>query len=503
MTARNSPVTPGAQGDLSGRAASSVGWMLSQQWVLRVTGFITVALLTRLLGPEAFGLIAASLALIPFVQLLADLGVSTYLVQAKRPGVLWYSTAFWYSVTTSVLLAGALLAAAPLIGAALGEAEVVPLVRVLALLAPLTSLGMVPLVLLRRAMRFRTMAGQTVIAGALGQVAAIALALSGAGVWSLVVQALLFQLMITALSWVQVRWRPSWRFSWVRLRVMARFGVQVASGDVITSVRVIVENAIIVAVLGPSGLGFFAIAQRLILITQDMATNALLPVSTVAFALLRESSDRVRTGYLRAQGVANAVIVPIMVLLSVTAPVLYPLVFGAQWGPSVAPGQFLALAGVVVVGTLDKGLLLGLGRPALWLLYVGLLEGMTVAVASVAVPHGLVSYAAGVLAVTVAMTGVRWVLVSRALRVPWWRLGEPLGRVALPAAAACAVGVLVAAWTDLLPPLLGLVVTASAVAAVYLPLARWMAPDAWAEAAMLGRKITRRLRRRTREGRVT
>lgn len=67
------------------RATASVAWTVSQQWVVRVTGFITVAILARTLSPADFGVVAAALSLLTFVYLLADMGFGTYLVQVEKP----------------------------------------------------------------------------------------------------------------------------------------------------------------------------------------------------------------------------------------------------------------------------------------------------------------------------------------------------------------------------------------------------------------------------------
>lgn len=485
---------PGPHGGLTGRTAAGVAWMMSQQWVLRVTGFVTVLVLTRILGPEAFGIVAVAMALIPFVQLAADMGISTYLVQADRPDKRTYDTAFWYSVVTAVVLGGVLVLCAPAIGDLLGAPAVVPVVRVLALVAPLTLMGMVPLVILRRAMRFRAIAVQSVVAGALGQVVAIVLALTGAGVWALVWQLLVYQACITVLAWVFARWLPSMRFSRARLGEMMRFGVKVVASDAVSAVRVMLENALIVAVLGTTGLGYFSIAQRLVQIAHELTTNALSPVSTVVFAQIRGVRERLRSGYLRAQFTAHALIVPAMLLIAVGGPVLYPVLFGDQWGPSIVPGQILALAGIVTMSGIDKGLYLGLGRPGAWFLYVLVVDLATILVAWLVVPYGLVAYAIGFLCVASAATAARWVMVARMLDARWWQVAAPLTRVLIPAACAAAGGFAVAWWTQELAPLLSLALSAAALLAIYLPASRIFVPNVWTELRGLSRALTSRFR---------
>src|SRR6478736_3798763 len=86
---------PGAGGGALGRpAASGTLWLAAQRWVVRVTGLVTVAVLTRLVTPEQFGVVAAASAVIPFVLMLSELGLSVYIVQAPELSRRTLSTAF-------------------------------------------------------------------------------------------------------------------------------------------------------------------------------------------------------------------------------------------------------------------------------------------------------------------------------------------------------------------------------------------------------------------------
>src|SRR4051794_34488493 len=84
--------------ELGSRAASGVLWLLAQRWGVRVSGFATLVVLTHQLSPGEFGVVAAAMTVIPLVYLLADLGFSTYLLQADDVDQEGLSTAFWSSV---------------------------------------------------------------------------------------------------------------------------------------------------------------------------------------------------------------------------------------------------------------------------------------------------------------------------------------------------------------------------------------------------------------------
>ena len=327
----------GSAGGLAGPAASGVVWSVGQKWVIRVTGFITIAVLTRILTPADFGVVAVVVSILPLLQLVADLGFTTYILQAKEVTRRALSTVFWYSAGAGVLLTAGLIVCAPLVGWLLRSPESVDVVRGMAPVALLVTLGAVPITLLRRRLQFRTLAIQAVIGGGIGQAVAVVLALTGFGVWALVWQTIAYQIVTTTLSWITSRWFPAWTFSWSEFVQMARFGFHVVGIELVAMLRVWLENAIIVSALGITALGYLSIAQRLIQIAQDLTTAALVPVSLVVFARIRETADRLRTAYLRAQAVSYTLVTPIMLFVSVGAPWLVPLAFGNDWDQASLP----------------------------------------------------------------------------------------------------------------------------------------------------------------------
>lgn len=154
---------PGAEAPVEplGRsAAAGTLWLTAAQWLMRLTGLATIAILTRLLTPEDFGVVAAAMTVTPFLLLLADLGLSTYVLQVKRADQRLLSTAFWYSLTMAIVLMAAVAAFAPVIASLFDLPKAAPVLRGCSLAAGFIILCSVPAALLRREMRFRALSLQ-------------------------------------------------------------------------------------------------------------------------------------------------------------------------------------------------------------------------------------------------------------------------------------------------------------------------------------------------------
>jgi O-antigen/teichoic acid export membrane protein len=465
----------GKEEHLGRRAASGFLWLAAQKWAVRVSGFATLVVLTHEVSPHDFGVVAAAMTVIPIVYLLSDLGFSTYLLQTDDIDQESLSTAFWTSVAAAVVLSGGLLAIAPLMAMAFHIGQLAEVLRVLVIAVVPTVLAGVPLSLLRRNMVFRAVALQALVAAVLGQVVAVVLALRGGGVWALVSQVAVTQWVIAILAWRRAAWLPSLRLSVPRLRQMAVFGVRVSTVDLVATLRIWAEGWIVTIALGPAALGLLNVGQRLILVAQELVAASMVPVSTVVFARVRESADRLRTTYLKALGVSYAVVSPVMILIVVTAPELIPLLFGHEWKAGVPPAQALAIAGIIVLGAmLDHGLFYGLGRPGAWLGYAVVVDGATVATTAIAVRWGLIGVAVGFVIVAFFATVARWILVSRMLGWGFREVARPFFSVAPITAVSMVVGALA---LHALPgrPLAGMAVAGTLTVVVYVGLLRLLA----------------------------
>ena len=491
--------SPGAQ-PLGKVAASGTLWVLASKWLARLSGLVTLAVLARLIAPEDFGVVAAAATITPLALLLADLGLSTFVVQAKRVDQRLLSTAFWFSGLAGVALWGALVLAAPFIAGAFDLPEATPVLRVMSLSILLVVLQSVPVALMRRRMQFKLLSVQDVISTGVGQVLAIVLALNGAGAWALVGQMLSYQVFAGCLAWRAARWCPSLDFSQPQFLAMGRFGIKVVSVDMMEAARAAAEAAIIANALGAAALGFMSLAQRLIRVTQELGAAALVPVAVVVFAKVRDSAERLRAGYLRALRVSYAAVSPILTLVAVTGPLLVTVIFGPGWEPSAPVSQGLAIAAILTLGAmLDNALFYGIGKPGRWAAYAAVTNLVTVGVTALAAPHGLTAVAIGFVFVAFAATVARWFLVSRTLKMRTGPLAMIFARAGMAVIGSAAIGVLVRNLTEFMPPVASVAAVAAAILTTHLGIIRLVSPEVLEDVIDVlpgWDKLAERLRRR-------
>lgn len=487
------PVAESSTESIGTQAARGVLWMTAQNWLARAGGLVTIAILTRLLAPEDFGLLAVASTLLTLTYVLSDLGLSTYLVQATKIDQASLSTAFWVSLMGGVVMSAGIYFGAPFIAALVHVPSSVPILQSVTVIVLFISASSVPLSLMRRQMQFRLLAFQFSIGAVLAQIAAIVAALAGLGVWALVLQLLVGQVVASITQWFSAKWRPALLFSRQEFGVMVRYGINIVGSGLVTVGRGWVETGIIAAGLGIRELGYLSIAQRLIQTANDLSGSALLPVSTVAFAKVNSSKERLQAAHAKATAVSQTIVTPLMVLIVVSASVLVPFLFGQEWTVSAPLTQPLAIAAVLSFGTvLDRGLLDGVGRPGRWLAFTSVISTLSVVLIFFGVSNGvlLVTFIY-VFVAAVELVG-RWFLVGHFLEATAWSTARPFVMV-VPAACVSAAGGLGCMWLlQSLNPFLLLAVTGVVVLALHLVVTRLVTPTTWREIVALIPGRTRR-----------
>lgn len=471
-------------GSLGRSAAAGMLWLTAQKWIVRFSGLATIAILTRLIRPEDFGAVAAASAVTPFVLLLSDLGLTTYIVQTPHLSRQTLSTGFWFSISVGATLSAVMIAAAPLLASAFGIPSASPVIQAMSLSVVAIVLSSVPTALMRRRMQFRLLAVQASIGVIASQVIAVVLALRGAGAWALVAQVVTSQAIASALAWRSAGWRPTREFSRSEFNHMARYGGNVVAVDLVATGRAAAEAAVVANVLGPAALGYLSVAQRLVQVAQDMGGSAIVPVSTVVFAKVRESHDRLRSAYVRALRLSYAAVSPVMMVVAVGGSLLVPLIFGPHWTASIPVAQALAVAAILTLGAgIDNGLFYGAGRPGRWLAYAVVIDALTLTVTIVMAPHGLTAVAVGFVGVAAAATAVRWWLVSRLIDIAPGTLARVMGSAATSILASGAAGIGVLRLTEAhLPVIIAVGCVGVAIVTTHLLVVRLVSPVVYRDA---------------------
>lgn len=429
---------PGEQAVVSGTR-----WVALGQFSTQVTRLAVSIVLARLLEPADFGLLAAAMVVVMFLDLFKDLGTGMAVIQ--RPVVTdgLLSAVFVVNLAIGVVLAGALAVASPLFAALLDEPRSVDVLRAMAPAVLLSSCGHVHQALLRRQMAFARIArisvGATIVGGGLS----IVLAAAGGGVWALVAGTVAVSAISTVLTWWSSGWRPGRDPDWRAFREVAGFGVNVSAADFLEFLVFHADKVVVARYVGERGLGFYSFAQRLLMYPVMSFTNVVTEVLFPALARHQDDDAKVVEAYLRASAAVALVTVPAMVGAAIIARPLVLTTLGPKWEPVVPLVWILAPVGALESVRLTcRTLFVVKGRADLLLRWSLVSTGAVMAGYLVGVQWGLTGIAGAYAAVVAALTYPEFAL---ALRLVGLRVRSLVGalRTCLLATAVMAAAVAV------------------------------------------------------------
>ncbi len=348
------------------RAASGVGWNVAGFLVRSAAAFCINIALARLLGPEPFGLVALSMIVITFGNLLVDSGLSIQLIREPVLSPKFVRGVFTLQLLGGIILACGIVVSTPLITSLLRQPEAAPVIRALALMLVIMSAGQPSVALLRREMRFKTIQTIQILSYLIGYGSiGLPLAFTGAGVWALVWAQISQATFGTIASWALVRHSIAPWFS-AESGKIARFGSLLAGSNVACWSFGAMPNFVISRTLGAGALGFYNRASSL---TGLPAATLVPSVQTVAlplFSKLQADIATLRRTFLAVISILALAVFPISLLIAGSAKAAVQLLLGSAWMGAVP--AFTPLACAICfdsIGSLCSTFLVSCGRPDL------------------------------------------------------------------------------------------------------------------------------------------
>jgi O-antigen/teichoic acid export membrane protein len=312
-------------------AFSNARWVGTIQVSRIGVQLLSLLVLSRLLSPAEFGLIAMALTITNFALLVRDLGTGAAIVQSALLEPKTTLTAHWSNCFIGLTLGLGLLALSVPVGIFFREPAVQPVLQLLALSFPILGASTIHQALLERASRFALLARIEISAVLSGFIVAVVAALLGMGAYSLVLQTLTIAIVSAAQLCIASELKPSW--FWGREQAMAlwRFSGHLLGFNVVNYFARNADSMIIGRVLGPSVLGPYAVAYRLMLFPLQnltfVATRALLPVMSRS----QDALPQLGKMYLRTLSVIAFFTAPLMAGLFVLRESFVTVVLGDGW----------------------------------------------------------------------------------------------------------------------------------------------------------------------------
>ncbi len=347
--------TPEVSRPLGNLVLTGAMWTGIARVTTQILSFASVAVVARRVAPEAYGLMNMAQIAIYIISLMRDIGVGSAVVQRPQVNDRFLSSVFWVTAALGAIASVICYVAAPLAALFYREPMVTSLLKALSISFFLTNITTVHQALLARRMDFRTLTYIEVGSLASGQLAAIAMALHGAGVWSLVAATLTNAVVSTAAFILLTPWRPQLQFSRDEVRSMSKFGMNLSAFNFMNFFARNADNALIGRYLGVTPLGYYQFAYQMMLYPVQSIAHLLGRVVFPALTQMQDDHARFRAAYLRSCSAIAFLAFPMMSGVAILAQEFVRLWLGPQWMPAALLVTILAPIGMIQCITTTTG----------------------------------------------------------------------------------------------------------------------------------------------------
>jgi O-antigen/teichoic acid export membrane protein len=328
---------------LKKQVITSIAWSSAERFSVLGAQFVLTIILSRLVEPSEFGLIAMLGIFLAIARTFTDSGFSNALIQKKNRTETDYSTVFYFNIAIACIVYLALFAGSSFIAEFYKEPQLSLVMKWVGLSIVIAAFAIVQRTKLAINLNFKIQTAISlsaiIVSGAIG----VLLAYYGYGVWALVAQTLLNNFLNTLLLWILAKWKPALVFSWQSFKTLFSFGSKLLLGGLIHTIYINLYSLVIGRRYSAADVGYYNQAHQISMLPSgnmmDIISRVMFPVQC-----RWQDDERLSTSFMQYLRMACYVIFPLMIGLAVLAKPLILLLLTEKWLPAADLLSIICLA---------------------------------------------------------------------------------------------------------------------------------------------------------------
>jgi O-antigen/teichoic acid export membrane protein len=419
------------------QAGSAIFWRGFQHVGVKLIFLVRLVVLTRLLSPEDFGLIAIASIVIDVLMRVTHVGMVQALIQRIVVEEQHYDIAWTVGMIRALSITLVTFFSAPLVAQFFGEPRVEEIVRILALRPLIDAAASIKIAELTRNLKFRSMAIIELPKALANTMIAVALAKQW-GAWALVVGTLAGSTTYLWLSYFLAPHRPRFSFDTTAARSLIRFGRWVFFTSLVVMAGQLFLRVIISRQLGAAELGLYYLAASLAFLPVEVASEIIGEVTFPLYARIQTDIWQTALTFRTIMISLAVLIVPALFLMTALAPSLVVTVLGPEWIGAAPIIQILALANLLgLLGETIVPILNGTGHPDKVLVIEVVQSSLLISSIGIfASRFGVIGAALAWLPAIAASQAISSFFIHKLLPRPFTGVGLPLGVLTITSALA-------------------------------------------------------------------
>jgi lipopolysaccharide exporter len=332
----------------------------------RVMGLVRTAIIARILVPDDLGVFGIALLAQSVIEIFSMFGLTSALV--RRPGDVdpYLDSAWIISFLRGFVVAGIMVAVAPLVAAFFREPAATDLIRILAITSVFAGFGNPAMVRLRRRLQFGRVFLVSIVPSVVDVTVSLVIAVLYRSPVALILGIVAKAATSLLVGYVAVPYRPRLHFDWRHARELMSYGKWITGSTILRFLYGQGDDIVVGRLLGPASLGIYQIGYRYSNLPTTEITNVLQMVALPAYALVQGDAKKLRRAFSEALGSTALASIALAGYIWIIAPDFVKLVLGPKWMDVTTVMRVLAIWGALEsLGEIPIALFEAVGRPQL------------------------------------------------------------------------------------------------------------------------------------------
>ncbi|EHZ6873852.1 lipopolysaccharide biosynthesis protein, partial [Providencia rettgeri] len=313
------------------KTVSAFKWSAIERIATQAIQLIIILILGRLLGAEAFGLVAMLAIFISISNAFVDSGFSSALIRKIDRNEEDYATTFYFNIIVSFICYCIIFIAAPFIATFYAIPELSSILRVLAFSIIINSFFIIQRAKLTIKMDMKTQAKVSLISVIISSIVSLIFAYYQLGVWSLVAQTLSFSLSSAIFFNILSPWIPRAKFSKTSFKELFGFGNKILLSTLLTVIYDNIYGIIIGKMFNANQLGYFTQANKLAFLPSTTLTGIIQKVTYPMMSNIQKDPKLLNETYLLTLRLSATIIFPILAILAISSKPIITIILGLDW----------------------------------------------------------------------------------------------------------------------------------------------------------------------------
>lgn len=308
-----------------------------------IVQLLITSILSRLLTPKSYGVVAIMQVFIIFFSMLVEAGMGPAIIQNKKLTKADNQILFNYSSIFAIILAVFFGLFGLILSGIYNESIYQRLTWLQSLSVFFNGLNVVPTAILNKNKNFKAVNFSLLIGTLFGGLIGIISALLGAGVYALILSAIFVSGVSLSLNLLFTKLTFSKKFDLKVLGSIWDYSKNQFGFNFINYFTRNADNILVGKFMGSDSLANYNKAYQLLLLPNTLFLGIVNPVLQPVFSEYQDAVSHIRNVYYSILHFLALVGIPLSIFLSFNAREIIIFMFGNQWDGAVAPFKILAL----------------------------------------------------------------------------------------------------------------------------------------------------------------